>query len=182
LSRKYEQAGIKENRLGLSFRPAKGKIVPDQRLRADVETHLRNPDVKAVVVLTDVYPDYSSAQEAKQVLSEALDNEGRCNVHVACHDFEAWLLPYWEKICRIVGQDKKPFGANPELVNAMKPPSLRLAELYSVAKPRPMKYTKPSQAFSILRGEDIEVSAKACPELKSFINTILGLAGLQELQ
>jgi len=182
LGRKYDQAGVKDDRLGLSFRSAKGKIKPDARLRADIETHLANPDVKAVVVLSDVYPDYSSAAEGKRVLQAAADNEGRCFVHVACHDFEAWLLPYWDKICRIVGQSRKPFGANPETVNDTKPPAHRLAELYGAAKPRPKKYTKPSQAYSILKGEDLEVSANVCPELKSFLNTVLRLAGLKELQ
>lgn len=182
LKRKYEQANIAENRIGLSFRSAKGKIIPERDLKADVETHLSKPDIKAVIILSDVYPDYSSAQEAKKIIRTAIGDEKRCFIHVACHDFEAWLLPFWSKICGIIGQNKQPFSAQPETVNDINPPSKRLKELFRTAKPRPLEYTKPSQAFRILRGEDIEVSARACPELKSFLNTILDLADLEKLQ
>ena len=38
-------------------------------------------------------------------------------------------------------------------------------------------YVKPRDAQRILRENDLLVSANACPELKAFLNTILGLCG-----
>lgn len=90
------------------------------------------------------------------------------------HDFEAWLLPYWEDICRRVGLKLASPGPKPEQVDLDKPPSVRLHELYRRAG---RSYKKPRDAAAILRGKDLTVSAGRCPQFKAFLNSLLDLAG-----
>jgi hypothetical protein len=146
-----------------------------------VRLELRRPKVTAVVGLIDVYPDFDSADDAKRFLRKAVgDDESRFYAHAAQYDVEAWLLPYWDSICkRLKVQRAKP-GANPEDVDLERPPSKRLDELYRIAKP-PCKYVKPIEMAAILRKQDLTVAAAQCPELKSLLNTLLTLADLSLL-
>ena len=50
-------------------------------------------------------------------------------------------------------------------------------ELYLRAKP-PRKYRKTIEMPVILRDKDLTFSANACPEFKSFLNTLLTLSNL----
>ena len=147
------------------------------RLRRRVCLELRGPRVMAVVGLIDVYPNFDSADGAKQFLQDAVGNEPRFYAHAAQYDVEAWLLPYWNFICRRLGVQRARPGANPEQVDLERPPSKRLDELYRIAKP-PRRYVKPIEMAAILRNQDLVVAASQCPELKSLLNTLLTLADL----
>jgi len=142
-----------------------------------VHLELRRPNVTDVVGLIDVYPDFTSAAEAKQFLRNAVGDEPRFYAHAAQYDVEAWLFPYWDFICKRVGVQRTKPSANPEEVNLMHPPSRHLDELYRIAKP-PRKYVKPIEMATILRDQDLIIAAGQCPELKSLLNTLLDLAGL----
>ncbi|MBN1814385.1 MAG: DUF4276 family protein [Anaerolineae bacterium] len=150
------------------------------KLRRRVYLELRDPKVMAVVGLIDVYPDFASADEAKQFLRRAVGDEPRFYAHAAQYDVEAWLLPYWDFICQRLGVRKAKPGAHPEQVNLEQPPSRRLNELYRTASPT-RKYIKPIEMAAILRNQDLTVAANQCPELKSLLNTLLLLAGLTQL-
>lgn len=150
------------------------------KLRRRVHLELRRPNVTDVVGLIDVYPDFTSATKAKQFLRNAVGDEPRFYAHAAQYDVEAWLLPYWDFICRRVGVQRSRPGANPEKVNLMHPPSRRLNELYRIAKP-PRKYVKSIEMATILRDQDLTIAAGQCPELKSLLSTLLNLADLTPL-
>ena len=147
------------------------------RLCRRVSLELRDPKVTAVVGLIDVYPNFDSANDAKQFLRTAVGNEPRFYAHAAKFDVEAWLMPYWDFICRRLGVQKARPGANPEEVNRDHPPSKRLSELYRIARP-PRKYVKPIEMAAILRNQNLTVAADQCPELKSLLNTLLTLGNL----
>jgi hypothetical protein len=150
------------------------------KLGRRVQLELRDPKVTAVVGLIDVYPKFASANDAKRFLRDAVSNEPRFYAHAAQYDVEAWLLPYWDFICKRLGVQRARPGANPEEVNQNYPPSKRLNELYRIAKP-PRKYIKPIEMATILRNQDLTVAADQCPELKSLLNTLLVLADLTPL-
>ena len=151
------------------------------KLRRQVELLLDEPGVAAVVALIDVFPNFASAREAKTWLRESVDDSRRFYAHAAQFDVEAWLLPYWDDICRRLKLEKRRPGAHPEHVNGHKPPAYHLDELYRQAKPKARKYNKPIEMREILRGKDLIIAADACPEFKSFLNTLLTLNGLDLL-
>jgi hypothetical protein len=113
-------------------------------------------------------------------LRKAVGDEPRFHAHAAQFDFEAWLLPYWDDICRRLKVKKQKPGTNPEEVNRLKPPSKHLSELYRLAKPT-RSYDKARDGKAILRDKDLTVAASQCPELKSLLNTLLDCAGLDRL-
>jgi hypothetical protein len=147
------------------------------KLRHRVRLELSDPKVNAVVGLIDVYPNFTSAREARQFLRDAVGEGSRFYAHAAQFDVEAWLLPYWDFVCKRLGVHQARPGANPEEVNLERPPSRRLDELYRIAKP-PRKYVKPIEMATILHSQDLTVAADQCPELKSLLNTLLSIAGL----
>jgi hypothetical protein len=149
-------------------------------LRGRIRLELRDPQVSAVVGLVDVYPTFASAEQAKQFLREAAAHDPRFYAHAALHDVEAWLLPFWANICARLGVKRAAPGARPETVDLNHPPSRRLQELYSLAKP-PQKYIKPIEMNALLRGKDLTVVAGQCPEFKALLNTLLTLSGLELL-
>lgn len=100
--------------------------------------------------------------------------EPRFYPHVALHDFEAWLLPYWDRITKLAGKNAKVPGAHPEAVNHHNPPARRIARLFEEGSCRD-SYSKPRDAKRILRDADLMTAIQACPELKEFVNTIIGL-------
>jgi hypothetical protein len=150
------------------------------KLRARIRNELASMDVTAVIGLIDVYPNFSTAAEARGFLCEAAGDTPRFYAHSAQYDVEAWLLPYWDDICRRLGVSRPAPGSQPELVNRTRPPSVRLMELYRLAQP-PRKYTKPIEMAAILKGKDLTIAARQCAELKALVNTLLGLSGLSPL-
>jgi len=151
-----------------------------RKLRGRIRLELREPQVDGVVGLVDVYPDFPSAQAARDFLLEAADGDPRFHAHAAQYDVEAWLLPYWDTICRRLGVRRAAPGHDPEAVDRERPPSRRLAELYRLARPR-RKYVKTAEMSAILRNQDLTVSADRCPEFKALLNTLLTVAGLSPL-
>jgi len=152
----------------------------ESRLRRRIRLELCDSQVSAVIGLIDVYPRFSSATEAKDYLRRAADGNSGFFAHAAQYEVEAWLLPYWEAICKRVGVDRAAPGAQPEQVDLIHPPSHRLVELYRLARPR-REYTKTIEMAAILEGEDLTIAANLCPEFKSLLNTLLRLGGLEPL-
>ena len=80
-----------------------GRIPKQEKLKRVVEALLRGqePDAGHVIALTDVYTgsnDFQDAGDAKQKMQSWVGPNDRFHAHVAQHDFEAWLLPYWPAI------------------------------------------------------------------------------------
>ena len=49
------------------------------------------------------------------------------------------------------------------------------SEIRKLAGSKKKTYIKPRDAGRILRNKDLTISAQACPELKTFLNTILSV-------
>ena len=96
--------------------------------------------------------------------------------HAAQHDFEAWLLPFWSTVQELAKHNKSAPSGHPEQVNHNNPPSYRIKEIFELGKSRD-SYIKPRDAKRILEKNDLLISVRACPELRSFVNTILSLCG-----
>ncbi len=87
----------------LDFSVYNGAIPTKDKLQRRV-SKLLNTGVKrqdAVIALTDVYPDFPDAAEAKKLMRQWVGKEPKFYPHVALHDFEAWLLPYWGGVSKI---------------------------------------------------------------------------------
>jgi hypothetical protein len=153
-----------------------GAIPSGKNLKKLVDTLLATGPVKsdAVIALTEVYPAFADAASAKQAMREAVGDEPNFFPHVALHDFEAWLLPYRDRIQKLAGRTSTPFGPNPEAVNHGNPPAHRLSRLFEARSCR-VSYNNPRDAGRILRGADLMTAINACPELKTFVNTIVRL-------
>src|SRR5437763_2066600 len=89
----------------LDMVPYAGRIPTGDKLKRVVENLLndKKQPANAVIALTDVYtgstpPDFPTAEDAKKKMKQWVGAETRFYPHTALHDFEAWLLPYWEKI------------------------------------------------------------------------------------
>lgn len=166
----------------LAFDRHDGAIPTGAKLRRVVsnllDTGARRSD--AVIALTDAYPVFADAEEAKQKMRAWVGAEPRFYPHVALHDFEAWLLPYWDRIQKLAGRRCKPFGAKPEAVDCDNPPAHRLRKLFEAGQCR-QSYNKPRDAGRILRDVDLMVAIRACPELQALVNTILTLCGAPEI-
>lgn len=160
--------------------PCNGRLPKSEELKRRVNALLSGPNAAdAVIALSDVYTgsqDFKDAAHAKKLMRQWVGDEDRFFPHVALHDFEAWLLPYWSEIQLLAGSNRARPNANPESVNHDKPPARVLAELFLEGS-KGKRYVKPRDAARILRGKDLSVAAAVCPELKSFLNTILGLSG-----
>jgi len=163
--------------------PHDGRIPTGAKLRRDVERLLndRRKPADHVIALTDVYtgghpPEFPTAAVAKEKMREWVGEEPRFHPHVALHDFEAWLLPYWPKIQKLAGHNRAAPGINPEAVNHDNPPAHRIAEGFRTGSRR-RAYVKPRDAGRILRDSDLGVAVAQCSELKSFVNTIISVCG-----
>ena len=165
----------REDRPRVETQEVHGTMISPKATRK-VKAALDRPDVACVVALTDVYPEHSDAAMARRALREHLPDDARVHAHCALHDFEAWLLPYWQKVYGRAGvhAPRENPWPSPERVDLNKPPSHVLKELYS----RRGRYRKALEAKAILEGEDLTVAAEACPELKALLDTILDCAGL----
>ena len=179
LKRFLDQRADQEGRPKLALRTKSFRSIPtESQFRKRLRLELQDGRVQAVIGLLDVYPKFASAREAKNFMRRAADHDKRFHAHAAQYDVEAWLIPYWESICRRIGVNRAPPGAEPERINLQSPPSKRLAELYQTAK---RKYKKPVEMNAILEGQDLLVAARACGELREVLNTLLHLAGLREI-
>jgi hypothetical protein len=158
-----------------------GRIPKQQKLKRAVEALLRgrDPDADHVIALTDVYTgshDFQDAADAKHKMRSWVGPNECFHPHVAQHDFEAWLLPYWPDIQQLAKHNRKAPPGAPESVDHNHPPSYHLKEIFRTGK-GPRHYTKTRDARRILQGKDLSVAAAACPELRAFLNTILTLSG-----
>lgn len=161
-----------------------GRIPKENALRRAVENLLggRHP-ANAVIGLTDVYTgtdDFIDAADAKTKMRQWVGQNAAFHPHVAQHDFEAWLLPYWKDIQKLAGHNRTAPAGLPEQVNHTHPPSYHIREIYRVGTCRD-DYSKPRDANRILRDKDLAVAAAQCPELKAFLNTIISLSGGQPI-
>jgi Domain of unknown function (DUF4276) len=159
----------------LKFISEGGRIPTGVKLKRDVR-HLLDQQYDAVIALTDVYtgtvpPEFKNAADAKKKMRRWVPAEPRFHPHAAQFEFEAWLLPYWNTIQRLSGTSRTPLSATPETINHDKPPSKHLAEVFLSGRRR--AYVKTRDGAAILRGQDLDVSANACPELRAFLDTIL---------
>ena len=159
----------------LRFIPYDGRIPKEARLRRIVENLLDTHD--AVIALTDVYTgteDFTDAFDAKTKMAAWAGHNSQFYPHAAQYDFEAWLLPYWSTIQALAKHNKTAPSGPPEQVNHNNSPSYRIKEIFEVGKSRD-SYIKQRDAKRILEKNDLLVSARACSELKTFLNTILSL-------
>ncbi len=165
----------------LDMFPYDGRIPTEAKLRRVVEDLLsigpRHAD--AVIALTDVYTgtnDFTDAADAKSKMRTWVGTNARFHPHVAQHDFEAWLLPYWTDIQQIAGHNRQAPSGSPEQVNHTRPPSYHVKEVFRIGTCRD-GYSKARDANRILQGKDLGIAASRCPELKAFLNTIISLSG-----
>lgn len=164
-----------------------GRIPKEGKLRRIVERLLgegKQP-ADAVIALTDVYtgtqpPDFADAADAKNKMREWVGANTKFFPHVAQHDFEAWLLAYWDEIKRFAGSNRKRPSGAAESVNHSNPPSALIREVFRTGS-RGKAYVKARDANRILRDKNLLDSANECPELKAFLNTILSLCGVDEI-
>jgi hypothetical protein len=158
-----------------------GRIPTESALRRKVEMLLSSGSQpsQAVIALTDVYTgtqDFLDAADAKDKMRRWVGDNPQFYPHVAQHDFEAWLLPYWSEIQRIAGHNHRAPQGAPESVNHSRPPSHHIREIFETGTCRD-SYSKARDANRILRNQDLTIAAKKCPELKAFLNTIIALCG-----
>ena len=166
----------------LDVNPYDGRIPTGDKLKRDVERLLsgRFPS-DHVIALTDVYtgsqpPEFENATDAKEKMRLWVGEEPRFHPHVALHDFEAWLLPYWDSIQKLAGHNKTAPTGKPETVNHNNPPAYRIKEIFEIGRSRD-SYVKPRDAGRILSKNDLGVAVAKCPELKAFVNTIISVCG-----
>lgn len=179
LKRFLDERANKEKMPKLALRTKSFDGVPTERkLRKRLELELRNEKVRAVVGLLGVYPKFSSARAVKDFLRDAVGDDQRFYPHAAKYDVEAWLIPYWEAICRRISLTRARPGSDPEAVNSINPPSKRLQELYRLAKRR---FTKTIEMSAVLEGQDLALAARECKELRLLLNTLLRLGGLSQI-
>lgn len=167
----------------LHFIPYNGRIPKAEKLKRVVENLLNKDNYHAVIALTDVYTgtnDFEDGEDAKKKMREWVGSNDNFYPHVAQHDFEAWLLPYWSTIQELAKSNKSLPGSLPEKVNHGNPPSYRIKEVFETGKCQ-RSYSKTRDAAKILKGQDLMISVNACPEFKAFINTILSLCEAEEI-
>ena len=159
----------------IEFQSYNGRIPTGEKLQRTINNYSQEAD--AVIALTDVYTgtnDFKDAADAKDKMQQWVGKNDKFFPHVAQHDFEAWLLPYWNTIQKLAQHNlKAPVGA-PETVNHSNPPAHRIKAIFEAGKCRD-SYVKPRDAKRILKDKDLLLSANQCPELKAFLNTILTL-------
>jgi hypothetical protein len=171
-----------DNMPRLDMFPYDGRIPKEAKLKRVVENLLggRKPS-DHVLALTDVYtgtnpPDFIDAADAKSKMRGWVGKNPRFHPHVAQHDFEAWLLPYWSSIQRLAKHNKGVPSGSPERVNHNNPPAHRIKEIFEIGQCRD-SYVKPRDAGRILKDNDLLTSINECSEFKAFVNTILSVSG-----
>jgi len=161
----------------LKFIPHNGRIPKEEKLRRVVENLLSgNRAHDAVIALTDVYTgtkDFQDATDAKEKMMKWVGSNPKFYPHTALHDFEAWLLPYWETIRSLAKHNRSAPSGSPETVNHQKPPSYWIKEIFESG--RQSSYDKPIHGAKILKKNELMIAIQACPELKAFVNQIIAL-------
>lgn len=165
--------------------PYNGPIPKEAKLRRVVKhlLHAGKQSADAVIALTDVYTgrsDFVDAADAKRKMKQWVGDFPSFYPHAAQYDFEAWLLPYWPTIQQLAKHNKAAPSGDPERANHDNPPARRIEEIFRIGACRE-KYIKPRDAKRILKDNDLMVAVNACPELKSFLNTILTICGASSL-
>ena len=156
-----------------------GRIPTKEKLKEDVEMYLSGKKAADyVIALTDVYTgsdshEFKDAADAKNKMRMWVKSDPRFFPHAAQHEFEAWLLPYWDSIRRLAGHNMACPGNNPETVNHGKPPSHWIDEIFR--KGKRMSYSKSRDAKAILDKNNLLLAINSCAELKSLVDTILSL-------
>ena len=176
--REYLQTLVPGNMPILHPVSQKGRIPSGEKLDKLVENLLqqgRNP-ADHVIALTDVYPDYSDAADAKARMRQSVKNTSRFHPHAAQYEFEAWLLPYWGRIQQLANHNQSVPGVNPEQVNHENPPTNRIKDIMHRGNGR-YDYVKDRDAIRILKDQDLNVAIQRCSELKALVNTILSICG-----
>ena len=157
-----------------------GRIPKEAKLKRIVQTLMSGmKPANAVIALTDVYTgtnDFTTAQDAKNKMNGWVGGIANFFPHVALHDFEAWLLPYWSRILQLAKHNQSPPIGTPETVNHSRPPSRVIAEVFERGACRD-SYSKERDVGRVLSGQDLATSIESCPEFKAFVNRILGLCG-----
>lgn len=180
--RRFLKSRLADKMPRVDVNPYNGRIPTGEKLKRVVQTLLRGKDPSdQVIALTDVYtgskpPEFQNAMDAKNKMRIWVGTEPRFHPHVALHDFEAWLLPYWPYIQKLAGHNKRAPGGDPETVNHENPPAYHIKEIFELGSCRD-SYVKPRDAGRILSKNDLIVAVDACPELKSFVNTIMSVCG-----
>lgn len=159
-----------------------GRIPKEDKLRRVVAGALSGPHAAhAVIALTDVYTgtnDFVNAQDAKLKMLNWVGGMPNFFPHVALHEFESWLIPYWATIQNLARHNRASPGALPETINHNKPPSAHLREIFEAGAVRE-SYNKVRDAGRILRGQDLNLAIQSCSELKALVNRIVLLVGGQ---
>lgn len=167
----------------LKFISENGRIPTKDKLKRKVENLLSGTKAsQAVIALTDVYTgtkDFQDAEDAKVKMRQWVGNNPDFYPHVALHDFEAWLLPYWETIQKLADHNLSCPSPSPETVNHDNPPSKRIEDIFERGQCK-KSYNKPRHGKDILEKNDLEIAIQSCPELKNFINTIISLSGQKD--
>lgn len=176
--------GFLRSRLGeqmprISPQVEHGRIPTGEKLKR-VVTWCLDAGADAVIALTDVYTgtrEFADADDAKKKMRQWVGDDPRFHPHAAQHDFEAWLLPYWDRIRAITGCNRNCPSGGPERVNHGKPPAQHIHEAYRTGTKTKgtRSYIKTIEALAILRDQDLTVAARQCAELKDLLNTILTL-------
>ena len=180
--RKFLEIRLPDKMPRLDLNPYDGPIPAGDKLKRIVQKLLRGRyPSDHVIALTDVYtgsrpPKFLDALDAKDQMRLWVGPEPRFHPHVALHDFEAWLLSYWPSIQKLAGHNKRSPAGKPETVDHENPPAYRIKEIFEIGKSRD-SYVKPRDAGRILSNNDLAVAVAACPELKSFVNTIISVCG-----
>lgn len=162
-------------RTGIATRSMDGHVLR-KKLPKLIDLYGALNDVRGIIALTDVYPRFRSANEARGSLQRLADTSAhveKFRAHAAQFELEAWLMPFWSEIARSLRLRARPPGAKPEEINDENPPSKRLATLYTQAK---QHYEKVIDGPKWLTAERLERAANECPELKSFFNSLLELS------
>jgi len=184
--RAFLQEHLAGNMPKLDPNPIGGRLPKGAKLRTLVQklfTDKKQP-ADAVIALTDVYTgtrDFADAEDAKGQMRAWVEGDGRFHPHAAQYDFEAWLLPYWERIQQLAKSNRARPSEHPESVNHENPPAKRLQEVFRTGAAG-KSYVKTRDARRILEGQDLTVAANACPQLKAFLNTILTLCEADALE
>lgn len=175
--RDFLKSHLGQNMPKLKFIPQQGRIPKGKKLKRIVDNLLDNDGYDAVIALTDVYTgsnDFQDAADAKAKMLQWVGNNPNFYPHTALHDFEAWLLPYWDTIQKLAKHNRSVPSIYPETVNHNNPPSERIKDIFRVGKCR-RHYNKPIDGKAILKNNDLMVAIQACPELKAFVNRIISL-------
>lgn len=154
----------------------------ERAVRGDAANCLRDQSTVGVIALTDIYPEFKTAQDAEGTVQSWLPDDPRCFAAVAAHDFEAWLLADWAAVIKRAGVNQKAWGARPESINTGNPPAHRLKGLFQLCKPKQRSYRKPVDGKLLFDQLDLEQAAQKCPMLCKFLNCLLRLAGYPLLE